>query len=253
MWMMRKDHPPDPSGTGHPIRSSVMDISKDIPATGSPSATTTGGTLPGNALVAFGFIRSVKDGDLIAASGRIEASIGASYPSSEPSLAELTSARDAFVAAVQANDGGVKAIALRDQARRPLERVLRDLATYVQHASRGDHIKVLASGFAIRRTSGHAARLGPEPLQAPVGLRLRRGNASGQIFVRCKAVRSARLYQWRYATAQAPTSWMFAETSSSSASVIEGLVAGTQYRLQVRAYGRRGASDWSESVTLFAS
>jgi hypothetical protein len=230
-----------------------MDINKEIPATGSPSATAIGEALPGDALVAFGFIRKAKDGDLIAASGRIEACIAASYPSSEPSLAELTSARDAFVAAVQANDGGAKVIALRDQARRPLERILRELAAYVQHASRGDQIRVLASGFAIRRTSGHAARVGLEPLQAPVGLRIRRGNASGQVFVRCKAVRSARLYQWRFATAQAPTSWMFAETSSSSASTIEGLVAGTQYRLQVRAYGRRGASDWSENVTLFAS
>ena len=230
-----------------------MDTSKEIPATLSPSTTAIVSAPPGNALVAFGFIRKVKDGDLIAASDRIVAGIAANYPSSEPSLAELTAARDAFVAAVQANDGGAKAIALRDQVRRPLERVLRDLATYVQHASRGDQIKVLASGFATRRTSGYVARLVPGPLQAPVGLRLRRGNASGQVLVRCKAVRSARVYQWRYATAQAPTSWMFAETSSSSASVIEGLVAGTQYKLQVRVYGRRGASDWSESMTLFAS
>jgi len=230
-----------------------MDINKEIPATGSTSATAIGVAQQGDALVAFGFIRKAKDGDLIAASGRIEACIAVSFPSSEPSLAELTAARDAFVAAVQANDGGTKVIALRDQARRPLERILRELAAYVQHASRGDQIRVLASGFAIRRTSGHAPRVASELLQAPVGLRIRRGKASGQVFVRCKAVRWARLYQWRYATAQAPASWIFAETSSSSASVIEGLVAGTQYKLQVRAYGRRGASDWSENVTLFAS
>ena len=44
-----------------------------------------------------------------------------------------------------------------------------------------------------------------------------------------------------------------ASQDSAASRVLDGLVPATIYVVQVRAHGRVGASDWSESVTLVAS
>ena len=90
----------------------------------------------------------------------------------------------------------------------------------------------------------------PQPIGPPVGLKLRRGKASGQVYMRCGRVPGARLYQWRYALGQTPTAWTLGDTSTSTSGMLEGLASGTLYVWQVRAYGKRGASDWSESASL---
>jgi len=207
---------------------------------------------PGKAKVAISFIGRDKDTDLAATIAGILAAMtgNAVYATPLPTLATLTTARDAFVAAVQGNDGGAAAVVRRNQARAAVEEVLRELAAYVQHACQGDLLRLLQSGFPAQRQRGVPAE---QPLPAPTGLKVRRGNASGQVKVRCERMPSARLYQWRYASAQAPTEWTLVDTSSSSSETLEGLAAGTVYTWQVRAFGKRGASDWSQGVTLMAA
>jgi hypothetical protein len=207
---------------------------------------------PGKAKVAVSFIG--RDKDLVLAgmiAGILAAMTGnAVYAAPLPTLATLTTARDAFVAAVQGNDGGAAAVVKRNQARAAVEEVLRELAAYVQHACQGDLLRLMGSGFPAQSQRGVAV---VQPLLPPTGLKVSRGNASGQVLVRCAQVPSARLYQWRYASAQTPTAWTLVDTSSSSAKTLEGLAAGTLYTLQVRALGKRGASDWSQGVTLMAA
>ena len=207
---------------------------------------------PGRAKVGISFITALKDDDLAAAIARILVGMtgNAAYPLPSPSLANLMAARDAFVAAVHANDGAKQQVVARDLARAPVEEVLRELATFVQHACKGDLLTLLGSGFPAQRARGPVP---VQPVQAPVGLRLRRGKASGQVLVRCTPVAGARVYQWRFATVQAPTAWTSADTTAAASYRLDGLVAGTQYLLQVRAFGRRGGSDWSESLTYVAS
>ena len=225
----------------------------DVPAEGVGPAASAAGS--GNASVAVGFIRANKLAELIAACLRIEKGMTGNpvYPAPVPTLATFTAARDALVAKAVACDGGAKAVVERNQARVALEGVLRGLAAYVQHAAQGNAAKLMGSGFPVQKRRGGANGLMSEPPPAPVGLRVRRGNGSGQIIVRCRTGRTTLLYQWRYATAQAPTAWTLSDTSSASSFVFDGLVAATQYVLQVRAYGRRGVSDWSESVSVIAT
>ena len=224
-----------------------------VPVAESPFAGRGAGPVkPGHAKVAIRFVTQFKDRDLVAAIARILAGMtgNAAYPSPSPSLAELTAVRDAFEVAVLANDGGTRAVVARDQAREPAEAVLRELAAYVQHACKGDLLTLLGSGFPAQRPRGAPV---VQPVQAPVGLKLRRGKASGQVFLRCTPVETARLYQWRFASVQAPNAWTVTDTTTAASFTLEGLAAGTQYLLQVRAFGLRGSSDWSDSMTYVAS
>ena len=234
------------------VNESAKQDSAAVSAEGSPVPVPVPVNKAGKAKVATTFIQRDKDTDLAAAIAHILAAMmgNAAYPAPAPTLAALTTAHDAFVAAVDANDGGVRAVVARDQARAELEEVTRQMAAYVQHASMGNRLTLLASGFPAQRDRSAGV---VQPLSPPTGLQLRHGKASGQVIVRCARVRSARLYQWRYATAQAPTVWTVEDTTSRTTSTLTGLAAATQYVVQVRVLGKQGASDWSDSAVLIVT
>lgn len=208
---------------------------------------------PGPYKVATTFVLKLKDDDLSAAIALIVTGMtgNAVYPAPMPTLATLAALASAFTAAVQANDGGKRAVALRDQARADVVAALRQLAPYVQHASEGDRVALLSSGFPLQRQRSVVGK--EQPVAAPTGVTIRRGNASGQAIVRCKRVPTARVYEWRFAPVATPTTWTVSDTATAASQVLDGLVPATIYQVQVRAHGRVGASDWSDSVTLVAS
>ena len=183
--------------------------------------------------------------------GRILAGMTANpaYPEPVPTLAELAVARDAFVAAVNDNDRGRRAIAARDKARKRAEWLARELAPYVAHHSRRDLVTLLSSGYPARRPRGAHLKIAPA---TPALLLVRQGPFSGQIVGRCERVEGALLYQWRYATAQAPTAWTVTDAASTIRVTLKDLVPGTQYLVQVRACGRHRGSDWSDAMAVYA-
>jgi hypothetical protein len=232
------------------INESASQVSAAVPAGGAPAPKPV--VTAGRYKVATAFAQRMKDDDLGAAIALIITGMtgNATYANPVPTLATLAAKGSAFTTAVQANDGGAGAVVRRDKARTDMEQVLRLLATYVQHASEGDRVALLSSGFPLQRQRGGAA---VQPIAAPTGLKIRRGNASGQAVVRCTRVPTARVYEWRYAPAATPNVWTLSDTAAAASRVIDGLVPATLYVVQVRAHGRVGASDWSESVTLVAS
>jgi hypothetical protein len=171
------------------------------------------------------------------------------YADPQPTLAELAAARDDFVAAVNANDRGRLAIAVRDKARKRAEAVTRELALYVAQQCQGDLLTLLGSGYPARRPRGARMKIAPP---TPSLRRVRQGPFSGQIVGRCERVAGALLYQWRYATVQAPTAYAITDPDSRTRVTLEDLVPGSQYLVQVRASGRRGNSDWSDPMAVFA-
>ena len=203
---------------------------------------------PKRAKPAIAFVDRFGDRDLLAIVELILARMrdNPSYPAPSPSLDVVATAFDAFKAAVLDLDGGRRSTTVRDVARAELVPLLRELAAYVQHASRGDHRVVLASGFPVQRRRG-PTRLDPPPV--PTDLRLRHGSAKGQVLVACKPMRAAWLYQWRYARVDAPDDWTLLPTSSVAKMTLQGLPRGIELLVQVRAYGKRGTSDWSDAAT----
>lgn len=171
------------------------------------------------------------------------------YPDPKPTLAELAVAHDGFVAAIHANDRGRFAIAARDKARKRAETLTRELALYVAQHCGGDLVTLIGSGFPARSRRGARLKIAPP---TPGLLRVRQGPSSGQIVGRCERVDGALLYQWRYATVQSPTAYAITNPDSRTRVTIKDLLPGIQYLVQVRASGRRGNSDWSDAMAVFA-
>jgi hypothetical protein len=200
--------------------------------------------------VAISFLNRHTDVQLVNDSSRIITSMtgNALFPSPFPALAQIGTAHDAFAAAVNALDRSKASTVRRDQARLALVQLLRELALYVQHASGGDPDKLLGSGFPMQRKRGP---IGGE-LQPPKNVRVRQSAVSGRLLARCTVLPAAKSYQWRVATVLAPTAWTVNDPVTVARFTFDGLVPGTQYVVQVRAFGRSGSSNWSDSVAMFA-
>jgi hypothetical protein len=204
-----------------------------------------------NTKVAISFINKSSDKELVTISGRIVESMtgNANFPAPFPTLAVVVATRNSYVSAVNGLDRGADSIALRNQTRAALGQALRDLALYVQHASQGDRVKLTGSGFPAQLGKRNpASRLAP-----PQNVRLRRTRISTQLVALCTAVPSARSYQWRFANALAPTVWTQPDPIGTARFVLDNVVPGTTYIVQVRVFGTLGPSDWSDSAVLMAA
>jgi Fibronectin type III domain len=149
-------------------------------------------------------------------------------------------------------DGGKKAIADRDQQRETVLSMLRLLGHHVEAACNNDMAVFLSSGFL----PAAAVRSAPAPL-APAGVRkIMQGN-SGQLLVSLIAVTRALSYEMRYAPFNGEGTlgpWITnTVTTVRVPTVLNGLTPGTTYAFQVRALGKLGYTDWSDSVTRMST
>ena len=204
-----------------------------------------------NARIAMSILARSTLAQLAALASNIIAALtgNAAFPNPNPTLAAIDAARQAFVAKMDLAAGGGKlATAQLGDARAELIRLLRELALDLQRTSGGDRTKLVSTGYPLckeRNTIG--------PLPPPSGLRLSRGGNTGQLIARCRSDRNARAWQWHYATAQTPTTWIDVGTTTRSHTVLNGLVPGTQYIVQGRVVGPHGASDWCDAVAMWAT
>ena len=229
------------SGTVAPLDNATIGVEMSLPLT------TAVATAPGRARVSVDFLTRNNDAALMVASGRILTGMtgNASYPAPIPALADVATARNAYVAAVNAVKNGSLGVIARRQLRAQMVILLRSLALYVQQNCKGDPLILLGSGYPPQKTRQPVGQL-----PAPTSLRLARGKMSGQLRARCKGVVQAGSYQWRYATAAAPTAWTQADPTLGASVTLYGLLPGTEYVVQARAIGTQGPSDWSVGSTL---
>ena len=165
------------------------------------------------------------------------------FPSPIVPLTTLESAITAFSdTRVAQEQGGTMATAAKKNKREALVTLLRKLAVYVEDSCDGNLATLLSSGFTAASTSHVQAQLA-----APFILRILNGN-TGQLLVRLREpIANAKCYEVRYATIinQAVGPWqsggMF---TNSRALALNGLTAGTNYAIEVRAIG--GSTKYSE-------
>jgi hypothetical protein len=243
--------------TGNDETNNAASIGAFAPISAVPVA---GGPPPGPvgprltvlyAKIAIAFLSGSTDNALVLASARIVDALTSNpvYPAPLPKLDVVVATRNAYVAAVNALDRSRKSVAVRNEARAALVQVLRDLALYVQHTSGGDRVKLTASGYPLQQARRPSVGLPT----IPTNVRLRRTRVGNQLLAMCDPVVSARAYQWRFASTQAPTVWTQPDPISKARFVLEDLVAGTTYIVQVRAFSTRGPGDWSDSATMMAA
>jgi len=147
-----------------------------------------------------------------------------------------------------AGDGGRQAIIDRNQQRETVYKMMYQLGHWVVANCKDDPGIFQSSGFHARATT----RTVPEPLPQPAIEKLESGDVSGQIRVKPKAIPKAIHFEVKYASIGAdgkPGSWTYLPPFTSSRSfTVAGLTPGTTYAFQVRALGRLGYTDWSDSA-----
>ena len=149
----------------------------------------------------------------------------------------------------QSLDGSKKAISEKKKKRAALMKSLRLLGRYVEIMCKNDMPTFLSSGFEAAATT----RTPAQPLPPASILKVDHGN-SGELRVTMKPLPRARSYDVRFAPVPAgggtPATWTTETFASAKIAVpISGLTPGTNYVFQVRAFGKLGYTDWSDSVT----
>ena len=159
---------------------------------------------------------------------------------------------DEYSAAITATMGGAKiAFAQRDSLREDLMKMFLLLAGYVEHESNNDQAIFDTSGLEALPSS-HVPH---QPLEKPRIPKIDHGSIHGELLVWMPpSHRKIVKYDLRYvpADAEGVPSGEWTETvvtSSQGAFSIKNLKPGTLYVFQVRALGKLGETDWSDSAT----
>ena len=156
---------------------------------------------------------------------------------------------DSFAsAAAAAADGGKKAIIERNKLREDLIKMIRQLGHWLEANCREDLGIFKSSGFQTVATT----RTSSELLSKPVILNVENGDLSGQIVVKVKPIPKALSYEVQYASIGAdgkPGSWtLLPPFTNSRPFLVNALTPGTVYAFQVRALGKSGYTEWSDSA-----
>src|SRR5947208_2509306 len=117
--------------------------------------------------------------------------------------------------------------------------------------------RIANDDLAILQSSGYQpqatpVKAPPQPLAGPPSFRVDSGKISGLVVLRGKPVPKAVSYMARYAPIGSdgkPGSWTEVPATGTRSITVTGLTPGANYAFQMRALGRAGYTDWSDSVT----
>ena len=149
-----------------------------------------------------------------------------------------------------AEDGGKKAIAAKNKQREEMIKEVTHLGHYVEAASNDDLATFRTSGFVPAST----ARTPPQPLPPASIAWIDRGPSTGAVVVKAEALPKAISYDLRFGVVvnggTLPATWTTLSLPGSKKVTISNLTPGATYAFQVRAFGRLGHTDWSDSMTF---
>jgi len=205
-----------------------------------------------NIIKPFLAVNELPDGDVLA---RLNSAHGGmlnnpAYPNPPVDMPGFKAGIEAFTAAAAAalTDGGKVAVEERNKRRADAIIMYRLLGHYVEVACKNDMNTFVSSGFtAVSKPKPGS----PQPLSAPVIASVEQG-PPGQLILTFKNVPKALHYQVSYAPVPAagasgnPTTIMVTNTKPPTA--INNLTPGTTYTFQVRAFGKLGYSEWSNTA-----
>jgi len=170
------------------------------------------------------------------------------FPRPPIKLDDLKEKLDNFsVLLAEAIHRDTRVIAQKNNVREGIINDLRMLATYVETEADDNEDAFTSSGFDKAPTF----YAGAKPLGAATIERIEQG-ITGQLLLWIASLgREARSYQVRFGEdGSDPESWSIRPvTSVQEAISFEGLTPGKVYAFQVRAHGRLGFTNWSDSAT----
>ena len=173
----------------------------------------------------------------------------ASYATPSPTLPVVTAALTAFSdAETAAVNGGVVLTAIKNDRRADLVALVRELASYVQVACKGDLTVLMSSGFPIQKPQRNP--IGDLP--APSNLTVTLGSHTGELDAAVQPVFGAAVYNWRISTAANPSAVVQSAQTTAASNTFTGLTPGVVYNAEVNCVGAAGPSDWSDPVPQMA-
>jgi hypothetical protein len=176
-----------------------------------------------------------------------------SYTNPIVDMATFKTNIDSFVTLVaDAADGGKRAISAKNKQRHLVVKMLEQLGRYVQSTCNDDPAIFSTSGFTAKST----VKAPPQPLTNATLKYVDRGPNSGQIDAKPQSLSDALHYEIRYAVVNNGTPGTWASSiilTSPKATTISNLTPGTTYAFQIRAMGRLGYTDWSDSTTFICA
>lgn len=170
------------------------------------------------------------------------------FPTPETPLAEVTTALGSYNDALAKAENGSKAdTVVKNNWRTKIEKLMKDLAGYVQVTSDGDEAVILGSGFDVNKK---AATVGPLP--KPENFSVKPGINKGTIIANCDAIENAYVYEFQYTETPVTAASIWVQKISTKHKVlIEGLVSGKQYSFRVAAVATDPTRNWSDELTSF--
>lgn len=175
------------------------------------------------------------------------------YPNTPIALPAFRQALDSFSALiVDAEDGGKKAISAKNKQRAAVIKVYTLLGHYVEATCNDDLATFNTSGFTAVSTT----RKPPQPLAPARFSSIDRGPNSGQAVVKVASQTGTIALDVRYApegSGGVSAPWTTLTLTSSKKVTISGLTPAGTYQFQVRALGKLGYTDWSQSIIFIAA
>jgi hypothetical protein len=167
------------------------------------------------------------------------------YPNPSPTLAVVQTALDDFTASVAAAaDGGQSLTTRKNNSRRALAELMRQLASYVQVACNKDLSSLMLSGFPTHKP----VRSPVGALPAPSDVTLTLGARSGELDAGVNPVSGVLTYNWKL-TSNAPDAVPQTAQTSAASFTFAGLTPGVIYTVTANAVGTAGPSDWSQTAS----
>lgn len=165
------------------------------------------------------------------------------YPAPVPSVIDLTNATDAVeVAYTESRNRDKEKVAILRQRVAELDYLISQMAAYVQQASGGDELKILSSGFDVRKE--------PEPKSDTAGevinVRLSDGTVNGKVRVDFDRAGNAVLYVVSVSESGDPENTEPKGFTSKTFKEIGDFKSGTRICVRVMALGRENPGSPSD-------
>lgn len=171
------------------------------------------------------------------------------FPTPFPALADVTAALTDYDQALeQAQNGGTDKTAIKNNKRQALEDLLAKLALHVQVHCNNDRVRVLGSGFDVRKASTPKVTV----LEKPVNFTLMNGPYPGSVNLSVGKTPGAGSYVFEYAATPVTetTSWTKAGVTSR-AHTFAGLTRGQEYAFRVTGVGIDVSSVYSDVINIY--
>lgn len=177
----------------------------------------------------------------------------ASFPTPTPALALVISAIDdfetAFIATQAARQDAKAKTSDQQQKEDALDRIITQLASYVEAASGDNEVLIQSAGMDVRATPSVTT----ETPAAPSSLAATAGDRDGEIDLTWDTLFGARSYVIeKSGDPPTATSWSHSAVATKSRATIEGLTSGTRYWFRVAAINVNGQSGWSDPAMKIA-